>query len=134
MVGEVNMIQLSFWTPKNHFTPYWEWEDYLAGMFKPTKPEHLAQSVVIAVSILSSERCLSAMRRVISEWPNSSAQNLHDDSLNRRPWLGRACCCIESGCREDAVRIAWWKISELERDRANSFADVVIRQWEIDNA
>lgn len=114
------------------YHPYWLWEDYKAGMFKQTLPSQMQRNIELALDVLGVEsNCESSMRRVITEWPVSSAENLRDPTKNRRPWLGRACCCIARGVREDAVRIAWWQLSDSQRDDANSIADSVISEWEV---
>lgn len=126
---------MMFWSPVPLLKPYWKWEDYKAGMFKKTDKQFVDSSASKAVSVLSDpETCLSAMRRVVSEWPVASMQNLHDASINRRPWLGRACCCITECVREDAVRLAWWMLTEEQRNKANQIADAVISEWELINA
>ena len=127
--------QLLFWSQSLALHPYWEWEDYKAGMYKATGGSDFQESVLSAIAILSNnETCLLAMRRVIKEWPIAARQNFHDATVNRRPWLGRACCCIENGVREDAVRVAWWSLDDEQRAMANAIADNVIREWEVSYA
>ena len=127
--------QLLLWDEVNYFSPYWEWEDYKAGMYKATKPELFDESVSKAVAILGDQdRCREAMLQVVECWPVACNQNLHDPLVNRRPWRGRACCCVAAGCKEDAVRVAWWMLTESQRDTANAIADEVIQLWEREHA
>ena len=114
------------------YHPYWNWEDYKAGMFRATSPSMLEDSVAAALSVLGCKvNCEESMTRVITEWPVASAENLRDPAKNRRPWIGRACCCISRGVREDAVRAAWWMLSDEQRANANAIADDVIFKWEL---
>jgi hypothetical protein len=128
--------QKLLWDDKRQeFNPYWLWEDFLAGMYKPTPKESLDQMVQVALEVLSCpDRCLDAMRKCIEDWPIAAAENLRDSTKNRRPWMGRACCCVTVGAREDAVRVAWWQLSENHREAANDIADRVIAEWEMFDA
>jgi hypothetical protein len=129
------LTQLTLWQQEQRFFPYWMWEDFKAGMYKQTKPDELDGSVAKAVVILGdAELCESSMRRCVNEWKHAASENLSDATKNRRPWLGRACCCIQAGVRDDAVRIAWWQLTEEQRDIANKIADMIIREWEKQHA
>jgi hypothetical protein len=124
--------QLLWEDKRQEFYPYWLWEDFLAGMYKPTPKESLSQMVASAVGILSCpDKCLDSMRKCVEDWPIAAAENLRDNTKNRRPWMGRACCCVATGVREDAVRLAWWQLSESQRESANDIADAVIAEWEM---
>lgn len=129
------LTQLTLWKSQPRFFPYWMWEDYKAGMYKQTKPEELNSQVAKAVAILAdAELCESSMRRCVTEWKHAASENLSDSTKNRRPWLGRACCCITEGIRDDVVRVAWWQLTDEQRNMANQIADKIIREWERDNA
>ena len=126
--------QLLLWSDKKKFYPYWRWEDFKAGMYKPyvgSIPEDHIQSCLSLLGVYND--CRAAMMRVVSEWPIATSHQLSDSSKNRRPWLGRASCCITSSVREDAVKQAWWILSEEKRCAANRAADEVIAIWEQNN-
>ena len=124
-------VQLTLWDEKPDLRPYWEWEDFKAGMYKKANADQFAELLRLSCDLLASESlCESAMLRVIHEWPVASMKQLHDATVNRRPWLGRACCCIAHRATDDVVREAWWDISEASREQANRIADSVIARWE----
>jgi len=128
---EQAVTQMMFWSPLPKLSPYWHWEDYKSGMFKPTDKPCFDEKLKASVETLSNaEKCLEAMRKVIREWPIATTQNLHDSTINRRPWLGRACCCIACNASDDVVRVAWWMLTEEQRSTANEIADKVIAEWE----
>jgi hypothetical protein len=129
------VTQLTLWDESPKLKPYWEWEDYKHGMFKATDKREFNQKLIEAISILSnSDNCRKFMGMVVSEWPVATRQNLYDSSVNRRPWLGRACCCIAHCISDDVVREAWWRLTDDQRFAANEVADQVISKWEFEYA
>lgn len=133
-LANTELVQLVLWSEPNHFKPYWEWEDYNAGMYRDFQ-DLFEEKIQLAMLVLGSDiNCRDAMQRVVLEWPVSSAMNLHDSTKNVRPWLGRAACCITHGCCEGATRKAWWLLSESQRNIANQIADRVVCNWRTENA
>lgn len=114
---------------RKHFH-YSEWEDHKAGLYSTAS--FTDTQIDAAKTILGNgQKCLDAMRRVITEWPISTEQQLTDESQNRRAWLGQAACCIEAGVSDTATKQAWWKLTETDQNTANAIADTVIWEWEI---
>lgn len=112
------------------FHHYKKWEDYHAGMFRKVTVTDDHSLIVRAYKLLSTpELCLSAMRRVLVEWPFSTQHNITNLSQNRRAWLGQAACCIEFGVPEELTKIAWNNLSKELQDQANSIADKVINEY-----
>jgi len=72
----------------------------------------------------------NAMMRVIKEWPISTEQNLTDNSINKKAWIGHAACCIEKGFPEYLVRLAWHQLTQTQQDLANLEADKAINAWQ----
>lgn len=111
--------------------PYWQWEDYLAGMYEPPATEHLDRLASDAVAVLASPcEFLGWASRVIKEWPIAAAHNLTAVGGNRRAWVGQAACCLARGVPEIATRAAWKQLSQDQQDTANAVADEVIRAYE----
>ena len=108
---------------------YRKWEDYKAGMFKPSK--NVPQDIINAVKLLSdADELEAAMRRAVKEYPLAAEQNLSAADTNRRSWLGQSACFIAYGVVESDTRSAWWALTDSMRDRANAAADRVIADWE----
>lgn len=106
--------------------PYWDWEDYRAGLYGMTWSGEQEDARQLLANPLELER---AMRAVVAEWPNATAHHLTDDELNARAWLGWAACGLTSKVPAHLTRAAWWKLSESERFQANLAADRVISSY-----
>lgn len=114
------------------FHHYKNWEDYQNGMFRKVNATDDHWLVGKAILILTAaELCYQQMKRVTTEWPVSSEQNLTNLGQNRRAWLGQAACCIAFNVPEELTKIAWNSMDSASQDRANGIADVVITEWEI---
>ena len=70
------------------------------------------------------------MRLVVSNWPNSSLQNLSNISMNRVAWLGQAACCFYGGVPSTATMFCWKYLSEATQKRSNRIANKIIKEWE----
>lgn len=103
--------------------PYWEWEDYHAGLYRLGWVGTQSDAARLLANASTLER---AMVLAVETWPKASAHHLTDDAVNGRAWLGWAACGIWHQVPAHLTRAAWWTISESERDAANAAADRVI--------
>lgn len=87
---------------KRIYHPFWDWEDYKAGMWNKSKNKDLLQKAIEFTG--NAELYGSYMFRITDEWPISCEHNLTDLSQNRKAWLGHAACCLAIGCPEDITR------------------------------
>jgi hypothetical protein len=114
---------------KRIYHHYEKWEDYKNGMFAIHENEEIL--IPQAVKFMSDYKLFGAgMDRVVKEWPLACEHNLTDNSMNRRAWMGQAAVCISLGVPETVTRLAWWQLSEEQRNLANAEADRVIKEWE----
>ena len=105
------------------------WEDYHNGMYNESRdgrPERVQRAAEILGDPVVCER---AMRQVVETWPKATEFNLSNAEINRRAWLGQACCSCYAGIHEDEVREAWGLLTNEQRVRANIIATVVIKEW-----
>jgi hypothetical protein len=72
----------------------------------------------------------TAMQKAVQDWPISCEMNLSARCMNRRAWLGHAGCCVAENSPEEATRLGWHKLNQVEQDLANQVADEVILEWE----
>lgn len=77
-----------------------------------------------------SDSFLSACRRVLIEWPNSSMQNLSSRGSNRCAWIGQAASMLNHQSVEMTTRMGWRLLSDSEKEEANRVAKQVIEEWE----
>ena len=106
--------------------PYYEWEDYQAGMFGM---EWEGTATDARELLASPERLHAAMMRAVSEWPKAAAHHLTDDGMNQQAWLGWAACGLHAKVPAHLTRAAWWTLTDDERNRANAIADAVIEAY-----
>lgn len=113
---------MAYWVTRVKY-PYWAWEDYQAGLYGVQWEGEQEQ----ARQLLANPEALeTAMRAVVSTWPNATEHHLTDDELNGRAWLGWAACGLTARVPAHLTRAAWWTLSEMERQRANAVADAVM--------
>ena len=106
-----------------------KWEDYHHGMYNEDKAAR-KERVQLAASILGNPAiCEKAMRMVVDGWPIATEFNLSNASINRRAWLGQACCSIYAGVHEDETREAWGLLTVAQRTTANAIATAGIKEW-----
>lgn len=108
--------------------PYWEWEDYCAGLYMQSWGDSRTAADSIAI-LADLTRLDCAMRRAVAEYPKAAAHHLTDGGMNQRAWLGWAACGIERQVPAHITRAAWWQLSEPQRIAANAVADNVIASY-----
>lgn len=114
---------------KRIFHHYNKWEDFHHGMYDEDR-ESRNERVKLAASILGDPAtCEKAMRMVVDTWPVATEFNLSNAGINRRAWLGQACCSIYGGVHEDETREAWGLLTVPQRTTANAIATAVIKEW-----
>jgi hypothetical protein len=117
------------------FHPYQLWEDYPNGFYDNISGRNKAEMINRVISILSdSNETERLMSKVISEWKYSCEHNLTNMGLNRIAYLGQSACCIEDKIPSTVTMESWNKIDKSCRDKADSIADKLIKEWEECNA
>ena len=86
---------------KTVYHPWTDWECYPAGFYEIHPPEPdltddecrgLYRDLLADIPYFKQ-----ALKRVITEWPNSCEHYLSNERMNRIAWLGQASLCIELG-------------------------------------
>lgn len=97
-------------------------------------PKDKAERLLIeAIKFIGDHKLYgSFMLKVLDQWPISCEQNLTDDSINKRAWIGQAACFIAIECPEHITRQAWHYLTQDQQDKANNQADIAIEKWEKD--
>jgi len=107
------------------------WECWKHGLYK-TKSKNEEKSQKSFLILNSVENCDASFKSLIENWPYSSQVNLSNKSINRQAWLGQAACCFSHGANEDETKIAWFKLTIEEQNRANQVADYYITKFELE--
>lgn len=117
---------------RRFYAHYLRWEDYQHGMFRAAVLRDDDPCIAASVALLSDpDGLLTAMRRVVAEWPVSSSVNLTNQGLNRQAWLGQAACCLIHGAPEHITKAGWRTLAEETQAIANGIADRVIAEFEL---
>ena len=119
---------------KQFYAPYWEWEDYKNGMYCDKKIDSESYLVVKCMDLFTNT-CLfySTGCEVFIKWPIATKVNLTNKSINRRAWLGTAICNLGLNAPEYIIRLAWNKLYDYQKERANSVATNLIYEYETQN-
>ena len=115
------------------YHPYWLWEDYNNGMYDSDLKENEIELIDKSIELLRSDLFFSIGLKMILKWKYSCENNLTNSMINRRAWIGRATCSFNHQCPELLTRIAWNELSEIEKNKANNYADRIIRIYEREN-
>jgi hypothetical protein len=114
---------------KQVWIPYYEWEDYLNGMWNKSvnnEPELLAKAIEF-----TSNHILygSAMIRVIDAWPKTMINSLTNKSINQKAFVGHCAVSFELGIPEYITRKAWKELTDKQRVLADNEALKAILIW-----
>jgi len=111
--------------------PYWEWDDFKAGMWRAVSGRERKQLLRKAYDFTSDHELYGSwMIKVVESWKKGCEHHLSNTSSNRRAWIGHAACCLATGCPEDITRQAWGYLTEDQKTKANHQADIAIAMWE----
>lgn len=116
---------------KRQYLPYWEWEDWINGMWgkSESEGEHLREAIIFTGNHIKYG---SAMREVICAWPRTMMNSLTNTSINRRAFLGHCAVCYKIKIPEYITRMAWKELTDEQRFLADKEAQEAINEWEND--
>lgn len=115
---------------KQVFVPYWEWEDWINGMWSKGNEDHL-QAVIEFTG--DHVKYGEAMGEVIQAWPRTMLNSLTNTSINRRAFLGHCAVCFKFGIAESITRKAWFMLTDQQRFDADKIAEIHIKNYERKN-
>jgi hypothetical protein len=105
-------------------------EEFQQGMWRIVRGEQRMVNARNAAQLMrDSVAFAAAMRRALSEWPNSCEHNLTAEDTNRLAWLGHAGNLIGCQSPEENTRIGWHMLNQSEQDEANRTAQTVLDEW-----
>lgn len=112
------------------YVPYWEWEDWISGMWRKLPTGEEAEWVSRAIEFTGDWRKYGAAMRAVSiAWPNTMRNSLTNMAINPRAFIGHCACCYSFGCPEYITRIAWHRLSEQQRFDADKVAQKTVDEW-----
>lgn len=115
---------------KQQYIPYWEWEDWINGMWAKGSPDQLQKAIDFTGDHI---RYGQAMGEVIEAWPRTMSNSLTNKSINRRAFLGYCAVCFKLGIPESITRQAWFMLTDQQRFDADAVAEKYIKSYERKN-
>jgi len=113
------------------YVPYWEWEDWLNGMWRRLPKSQEDAWIERAVKFTGDHIAYgSAMKKVIKAWPRTMLNSITNVSINRRAFLGHCACAFEFNCPEYITRMAWKRLTDIQRYLADKVAQETINEYE----
>lgn len=109
------------------YTPYWEWEDWLNGMWDIGDESRLREAIEFTGDHVLYGR---AMQEVITAWPRTMLNSLTNTSINRRAFLGHCAVSYKTGIQESITRQAWRFLTNDQRVAADAEAIKCIKEYE----
>ena len=115
---------------KQVYIPYWEWEDFINGMWRKIPKEQEPEMLKIAIEFTGSPiKYGNAMKQIIYEWPRTMLNTLTNLNVNRRAFLGHCACQFAINCPEYITRQAWHELTDMQRYLADKVAQQTIDKW-----
>lgn len=115
---------------KQIWVPYWEWEDYLSGMWRKIPKNEEIEMLEKCVEFTGNWiKYGSFMERVVKAWPRTMLNSLSNPSVNKRAFIGHCACCLAFGCPEYITRQAWKLLTEKQRIDADDIAEICYAEW-----
>jgi len=118
---------------KQVWIPYWEWEDYKAGMWKKIEDEKLERKMLRKAIRFTGDwvKYGRAMKKVVKAWPQTMINSLTNASVNQRAFVGHCAVHWKLGIPEYITRMAWKELTDKQREDADAIAQQTIDKWKI---
>ena len=105
---------------KQQFVPWWEWEDYINGMWRKLPKDEEPEAIERAIEFTGDWlRYGKAMQSVSMAWPRTMLNSLSNKSINRRAFIGHCAVTFEIGIPEYITRLAWAELTNEQRFHAD---------------
>ena len=115
---------------KQQWVQYYEWEDWLNGMWRKLPANEEAEIINLAVDFTGNwVKYGEAMGEVLSEWPKTMLNSMSNPSINRRAFLGYCACQFKHNIPEYITRFAWRELTNQQRFDADKIAEIHIKNW-----
>jgi len=112
---------------KQIFIPYYEWEDYINGMWNNGNDNQLKDAVIFTSNYIEYG---NAMAEVIKAWPKTMLNSLTNLSINRKAFLGHCAVSYKLNIPESITRQAWGLLTNEQRFKANEIAQKHINNYD----
>ncbi len=115
---------------KRIYKPYWEWEDYINGMWRKVDKEQETTMLQDAINFTSNHiEYGNAMREVSKIWTSTMLNSLTNTSINRKAFIGHCAVQYKLNIPEYITRMAWKYLTNKQRILADLEAEKTIKQF-----
>lgn len=116
---------------KQQWIPYWEWEDWINGMWRTITDKYEESKMIETAIIFTGDHIQygSAMKEVVVAWPRTMLNSLTNPSINKRAFVGRCAVCYKLNIPEYVTRIAWKQLNDEQRFLADELAQKTVDEW-----
>lgn len=108
------------------YIPYWEWEDFINGMWSKGDETRLQEAIEFTGNHVKYG---AAMKEVIIAWPRTMLNSLTNPSINKRAFLGHCAVMFKLGIQESITRMAWKQLTDQQRYDADKVAQNTIDDY-----
>lgn len=116
------------------YIPYFEWEDWINGMWHKATPDQEKEMLKKAIEFTGNNiKYGDAMAKVIKAWPKTMLNSLTNTGINRRAFLGHCAVTFELQIPEYITRMAWKELTTEQQELADKQAQNYINQYEKEN-
>lgn len=115
---------------KQVYIPYWEWEDYINGMYRRLSSDEEKLYTKKATLFMNNiELFGETMREVVNTWGKTMINSLTNPAINKNAFVGQCALSFKLNCPEYITRNVWKHISIEKRNIANKLAERHINEW-----
>ena len=111
---------------KQQYIPYWEWEDWINGMWNKGDESRLQEAIEFTGD---HAKYGAAMKEVVEAWPRTMLNSLTNPSINKRAFLGHCAVSYKLGIQESITRMAWKELTDQQRIAADNAAQKVVDDY-----
>jgi hypothetical protein len=117
-------------TIKQVYVPFWEWEDYINGMWRKVTKEQEIEMLIKAIEFTGDHiKYGNAMLEVSQKWPQTMLNTLTNQSINKRAFIGHCAVQYKIQIPEYITRMAWKELNNKQRFLADNVAEKTIKHY-----
>jgi hypothetical protein len=122
------MIRMA--TIKQVYVPFWEWEDYINGMWRKVTKEQEIEMLIKAIEFTGDHiKYGNAMLEVSQKWPKTMLNTLTNQNINKRAFIGHCAVQYKIQIPEYITRMAWKELTNKQRFLADNVAEKTIKHY-----
>jgi hypothetical protein len=115
---------------KQVYVPFWEWEDYINGMWRKVTKEQEIEMLIKAIKFIGNHVIYGkSMLEVSKLWTKTMLNSLTNQNINKRAFIGHCAVCYKLQIPEYITRMAWKELTDEQRFLADDVAEKTIKHY-----